>query len=94
MILPRVFSRSGRDYRCLQFVEVVTEYLEGSMRTRDRARFEAHLRACHGCEHYLAQLRRTIELTGRLGVADVAALGPSARRQLLDAFRDFHTPAT
>jgi len=90
MIPTRVFHRPRRAYRCQEFVEVVTDYLEGVMRGRDRARFEAHLRDCDGCEHYLAQLRRTIELTGRLGVDDVDALGPRARRQLLDAFRDFH----
>jgi len=90
MILTRVFRRPGRAYRCQEFVEVVTDYLEGALRGRDRARFEAHLRHCDGCEHYLAQLRRTIELTGHLGADDVDALGPRARRQLLDAFRDFH----
>ena len=78
MILPTLFRRSHRDYRCQQFVEAVTDYLEGAMRSRDR------------CEHYLAQLRRTMELTGHLRVDDVDALGSQARRQLLDAFRDFH----
>jgi anti-sigma factor RsiW len=92
MIVSSVFRRSSRDYRCQQFVEAVTDYLEGAMRGRDRSRFEAHLRHCDGCEHYLAQLRRTIELTGHLGVDDVNALGPEARRQLVGAFRDFHAP--
>lgn len=90
MILPTLFRRSHRDYPCQQFVEAVTNYVEGAMRRRDRARFESHLRDCDGCEHYLAQLRRTIELTGHLRVDDVDALGSRARRQLLDAFRDFH----
>jgi len=90
VILTRVFHRPSRDYRCQGFVEAVTDYLEGTMRGRDRARFEAHLSDCDGCEHYLAQLRRTIELTGHLGADDVDALGPRARRELLDAFRDFH----
>jgi len=89
MILHRVLHRSS-DLRCQEVVELVTEYLEESMRPRDRRRFEAHLRQCDGCDHYLAQLRRTIELTGHLDVDDVDALGPGARRELLDAFRNFH----
>ena len=85
----RMFRRRRRDLLCVEFVEVVTDYLEGAMDARDRARLEAHLGACDGCERYLAQIRTTIELTGRLGTDDVDALGPAARAELLTAFRAF-----
>ena len=85
----RMFRRRRRDLLCVEFVEVVTDYLEGAMDARDRARLEAHLRACDGCTHYLAQIRITIELTGRLSTDDVDALGPAARAELLTAFRTF-----
>jgi anti-sigma factor RsiW len=88
MILPKLLRR---DYRCQEFVEVVTDYLEGAMSAADHARFERHLRQCDGCDRYLAQIRRTIELTGALTVADLDALGFEARDRLLHAFRDFHT---
>ena len=90
MIVPRLLGRGRPDYRCQQLVEVVTDYLEGSLSTRDRARFDRHLRHCDGCEGYLAQIRRTIELTGRLTVHDIDRLGGDARQRLLDAFGDFH----
>ena len=93
MILPRVLRRDRDDYRCQEFVEVVTDYLEGTLPAADRARFEQHLARCDGCDRYLAQIRRTIELTGTLHVADIDALGIEARTRLLDAFREFHTEA-
>ena len=89
MILSNLLRRP-RDYRCQDLVEVVTDYLEGALPPSTRARFERHLRRCDGCDRYLAQIRRTIELTGRLTVDDVEALGAEARDRLLDTFRDFH----
>ena len=89
MIFPKLLRRTG-DYRCRDLVEVVTDYLEGALPASTRARFERHLRRCDGCDRYLAQIRRTIELTGRLTVDDVEALGAEARDRLLDTFRDFH----
>ena len=38
-----------RPLTCQQVVELVTEYLDGVMEPRRRARFEAHLAACDGC---------------------------------------------
>ena len=85
----RIVRRRRRDLLCVEFVEVVTDYLEGALSARDRARLEAHLRACHGCTRYLAQIRITIELTGQLTADDVDALGPEARDELLAVFREY-----
>lgn len=51
---------------CQEVVEMVTAYLEGALPRRDRRRFEAHLADCPHCAEYLAQMRATIRLTGRL----------------------------
>jgi anti-sigma factor RsiW len=67
-------------------VELVTDYLEGTLPRRQRRRFEQHISACDACTIYLAQMRSTIALTGRLGTED---LSPEAERELLDAFRDW-----
>ena len=91
MRLPRVFRRE--DFPCDHFVEVVTDYLEGAMPERERKRLERHLRICDGCQRYLDQIRKTIDLSGRLTVADVEALGDHARESLMAAFRDFHAGA-
>ncbi len=84
------FRRRTRDLVCIEFVEVVTEYLEGTMPADEHARFEAHLAACGGCTRYLDQIRTTIALAGRLTVDDVDALGAPARDELLAAFRAYH----
>jgi anti-sigma factor RsiW len=71
---------------CQELVEVVTEYLEGSLAPSRRIEFEKHLVMCDGCAAYLDQMRQTIRLTGRLGAEDVPAGGRDA---LLRVFRDW-----
>jgi len=71
---------------CRELVTLVTEYLEGTLGTRDRRRFERHIRGCDGCTTYLEQMRQTIHLAGRLSEDD---LTPHAREELLAAFRDW-----
>ena len=78
-------SEMGR-ITCRQLVELVTEYVEGTLGADDRARFEAHLSGCSLCARYLEQMRRTIEMTGRLREED---LTPSMRETLLGAFREW-----
>jgi anti-sigma factor RsiW len=85
----RRWRRRRNDIVCIQFVEVVTDYLDGAMTREERARFEAHLAQCDGCERYLAQIRTTVALTGRVTVDDVDALGAEARGELLAAFRAY-----
>jgi anti-sigma factor RsiW len=75
-----------RRLTCQQMVELVTEYLDGVMEPRRRARFEEHLAGCAGCTAYLAQFRTTVALTGRLDVGDVP--GP-VMGELLSAFRNW-----
>ena len=75
-----------RDMACAELVEVVTDYLEGTMPARERRRLETHLSACDGCDAYLAQMRTTISLTGRLREEDIP---PAFEERLLAAFRDW-----
>lgn len=60
-----------RDLVCQQAVELVTDYLESRLRRADRRRYEAHLAGCPHCTEYLAQMRKTIELTGTLTPDDL-----------------------
>jgi predicted anti-sigma-YlaC factor YlaD len=71
---------------CKEIVELVTEYLEGTLSVVQVERLEAHLAMCEGCANYLDQMRRTVELTGRLTEDSVS---PAARAALLDVFRDW-----
>jgi anti-sigma factor RsiW len=76
-----------RDMPCREVVEVITDYLEGKLRSRDRRALEAHLGGCDGCDAYLEQMRQTISLTGRLEPEDVPA---ELEQRLLVAFREWH----
>jgi anti-sigma factor RsiW len=58
---------------CREVVELVTDYLEGALSRDERRRFEAHLAGCPHCTEYLAQMRTTIRLTGRLEPDDLTA---------------------
>jgi anti-sigma factor RsiW len=68
---------------CKELVEVVTDYLEGSMPTEQRLLLEEHLAFCDWCQTYLEQMRATIRLTGTLREED---LDPEAREALLGVF--------
>jgi anti-sigma factor RsiW len=69
---------------CQEVVEVVTDYLEGALSPTDHRRFEAHLVGCEHCTEYLAQIRETIRLAGRLTPDD---LTPAMRTDLTDLYR-------
>lgn len=73
-----------RDLVCQQVVELVTNYLEGALSSSTRRRFEAHLAGCPHCTEYLAQMRETIRVTGRLTPED---LTPRMREDLVDLYR-------
>ncbi|MFI6931976.1 anti-sigma factor family protein [Streptomyces sp. NPDC050287] len=71
---------------CIDFVELVTDFLEGTLSEEDEQRFIEHLAECDGCERYLDQFRQTIAATGELTPDSIS---PDARQQLLTAFRDW-----
>jgi Putative zinc-finger len=71
---------------CQELVELVTDYLEGTLGWRDRRRFKKHLTLCDGCQRYVDQMRETLDL---LGTVPTDSLSPQAQSTLLDAFRDF-----
>ena len=77
-----------REMACIEVVEVVTDYLEGTMPARKRRILEQHLMGCDGCTAYLEQMRETISLAGRLQPEDVP---PELEERLLVAFREWST---
>jgi anti-sigma factor RsiW len=80
----RLFRR--QELACIEVVEVVTDYLEGTMPARKRRLLEQHLTGCDGCEAYIEQMRRTIEVSGRLREEDVP---PELEERLLAAFESW-----
>lgn len=71
---------------CREFVELVTDYLEGALSPDERARFEAHLLDCDDCPIYLDQIRETIRTVGALREEGI---DPAAKEELLTIFRDW-----
>jgi anti-sigma factor RsiW len=69
---------------CQDFVELVTDYLEGAMDPVVRAEVDKHLALCPGCAAYLEQVRLTIAAVGEI---EDDALSPQAWSQLEAAFR-------
>lgn len=70
---------------CQEFVEMVTDYLEGTLSLRGRLRFQLHLGMCLGCRIYLRQMKQTIHTLGRLPTEPVP---PAVREALLRRFRN------
>lgn len=69
---------------CQELIELVTEYLEGTMPRPQRARFERHLSACGGCRAYLDQMRTMLDVLGRI---EPDRLDDGAVEVWLEAFR-------
>ena len=89
--LARLFSVVGASdtvsaVTCQEFVELVTEYLEGALSPSDSARFAAHIDRCDGCDAYLVQFRETIAIVGHL---PPESIDPVAAETLLDTFRNW-----
>lgn len=66
----RLFRRGVRrrppEIICQQWVEMVTDYLEGALPSELQQAAERHLAACPHCREYLEQMRRTIAVSGHL----------------------------
>ena len=76
--------RRRREIACRQAVDLMTDYLEGALSPRDRARLEVHLAECDYCVEYLAQIRATIDIAGRIEPDD---LEPEALDELVSLYR-------
>jgi anti-sigma factor RsiW len=70
---------------CQQLVELVTDYFENALGPADRARFEAHVAGCPGCDAYLGQMRTTLEVAGATAALETR---PEVSA-LLEAFREW-----
>ena len=74
------------DMTCQELVELVTEFLEGTLDDDTERSFVDNLAKCGGCERYLGQFRHTIQ-----SLRDVPheKLPDDARATLLDRFRQW-----
>jgi anti-sigma factor RsiW len=77
-------SRLPGDISCREVVEIVTEYLEGTLDEDRRRRLEVHLQSCDPCVEYIEQVRRTSRLA-----AEASLDGRPDRDALLAVFRAY-----
>jgi anti-sigma factor RsiW len=71
---------------CQVLVELVTEYLEGTLDPARDAALDEHLKLCDGCDAYVEQMRQTVLALRRLG--DGEQLSPDTRAAVLAAFAE------
>jgi anti-sigma factor RsiW len=69
---------------CREMVELITDYIEGSLSRAQHRRFELHLDACENCAEYLNQMRATIRAAGRLREEDFT---PEMSREFQGLYR-------
>lgn len=72
------------ELNCQEFVELVTDYLEGALPAELRERVEAHLQVCDGCTLYLGQMRVTVRA---LKLNAATTIDQQFRERLLQHFR-------
>jgi anti-sigma factor RsiW len=82
--MMRLLKSARHDLVCQQAVELVTDYLEGALRRSERRRFERHLAGCPHCTEYLAQIRATIAITGRVTPEDLTR---EMRAEFIELYR-------
>ncbi len=70
--------------RCVDFVESVTDWMEGALADADRVTIEEHLSGCPRCTEYAAHLRLAADV---LHEQPSEAPPEAARTALLEMFR-------
>ena len=78
------FSVEADEVTCRQFVELITEYLEGALTGRTLGHVEEHLVMCDWCVTYLEQMQMTVALLGALEEGPI----PEPSSTLLSALSD------
>lgn len=73
---------------CRDAVELVSDYLDGTLSRRDRRRLEKHLALCDACTAYLDQMRATIAASGTVGPEDLPS---DVVEGLVNLFRQYRS---
>jgi anti-sigma factor RsiW len=71
---------------CRDLVEVVGDYLEGSLPPDRHAEVVAHLEHCEDCLRYLTQLQSTLRILPTVSSPNLSA---EQRSAAVDAFREW-----
>ena len=88
MIRLRLRRHRPDPLACREFVELVTDYLEGALSPEQRTRFEAHLAGCDACPGYLEDIR---SIATTLQTVELPEADPHTHATLLAAFRELRS---
>ncbi len=80
----------GVEIACQEFVELVTDHLEGTLPEEVERAVAGHLELCEPCRIYLEQIRRTAKA---LRTLPTPTLPQAAQERLLDVFTSLHGDA-
>ncbi|MGH2988019.1 MAG: anti-sigma factor family protein, partial [Solirubrobacterales bacterium] len=78
-------TQATDEMTCKEFVELVTDLIEGQLAEAQRVEAEAHLGECEGCTAYVDQIRQTIAGLRALAESDDF---PATRERATAAFRE------
>jgi anti-sigma factor RsiW len=73
---------------CRDAVELVSDYLDGTLSRRQRRRLEKHLAECDACTAYLDQMRVTIAASGKVRPEDLPS---DVVEGLVNLFRQYRS---
>jgi anti-sigma factor RsiW len=73
---------------CREAVELVSDYLDGTLSRRQRRRLDKHLAQCDACAAYLDQMRATIAASGHVGPDDLPS---DVVEGLVNLFRQYRS---
>ena len=71
---------------CRQVVQLLNEYLEGTLPEAERRRVDEHLAGCDACTAFVGQLRASRRVVARLAEDEIPA---AVKQELLAAFRSW-----
>lgn len=75
------------EVRCVEFVDTVTEWMEGGLTTDERLLIEEHLSICPHCTRFVDQIRASV-VALRRAASEPEAAPTYLQNALLDAFRN------
>jgi hypothetical protein len=84
---PRSADDDVLEIACREFVELVTEHMEGTLPKALENAIAAHLELCDPCVVYLEQMRRT---AAALETLPTPTLPAAARDRVLEMFTSLH----
>jgi len=73
-----------RPLTCREVVELVSDYLDGALPARQRARLEHHLEACDPCVGYVDQIRATVAVVRG---SELDTMNPATTEHLVALYR-------